>query len=242
MKTGQILRKIRLSPLSRHFHDEQWGDDLKKFDSESTTDITVATSSASLSDLSLGSGDLTDWEENESLPRQVRFWEDENIYEIKSCFAMDPSEREEQWYQRHDLANMKTEARALALGIKKHKGQMVSSLQQSYNQASFMCESGVDEDELIQVGNGSIMENLKPWSCGTVAGEACRGIEKSLLRREREGAIKGCREMVIETTALYKEDSACADMVAAGYSQLSRYAVMFAQSVAQADEIAAREC
>ena len=243
MNTGKILRKLRLSPLSRHYNDEKSNHELKDFDCESTgefTDFTVS-SSASFSDYSSSFDDRSEWE-GDNCSRRVRFYTKEDRREVPSLSSMTSSEREGRFYLRDELLRMKTEARALAQGISSKKKDMVMSLTQCYNQAKFLSESGFDEDELSQIGNGSIMENLKPWSSAIVAGDACRGLEKSLLRRERESTVNECRQAVIETTLVYQEDAARADMVAAAYSQLSRHASIYAQSVAKADETAAREC
>ena len=246
MKTGKMLRKLRLSPLSLRYYDRSSSSELKDVDCESLaeateTDFTVS-STASFCDFGNLCDDETEWdEEAEEVPgRRVRFCSKKDSREVPSCFLMEPSEREAQWYMRHELALMKTEARALAKGLNAHKTEMVSSLRKSYNHAKFMCEAGIDEQELLKAGNGTILENLQPWSMDVLAGEACRGLEKSLLRREREMNIKECRELVMETAMLYQEDPACADMIAVGYCQLSCYATIYAHSVAQADEVAAR--
>eukprot|EP00977_Amphora_coffeiformis_P011189 scaffold2679_cov140-Amphora_coffeaeformis.AAC.5 len=151
---------------------------------------------------------------------------------------MDPLERETTWYLRDELSAMKADARKLTSGLKIAKKELVSSLKNSYSQATFIAVSGIDEDELSTVGTGAIVADLQLWTNSDFAAEACRGLEKSLLCTERAASIEECRHAVLQTMLIYHGEAGCAHAVAASYRELTRHSEILAQATAKADAAA----
>ena len=230
MKPGSLIRKIRRSPISPNY-DADKATDL-------SVDFTTSTcSSASFSECNY-SEDESFWGEDDDYNRRVRFCTKEDSRLIPNCKYMDPFERENTWYLRDELSAMKSDARKLASGIKIAKKELVSKLKNCYHQAKFIAESGIDEDELITVGNGVIVADLEVWTSSDFAAEACRGLEKSLLQKEREASIGECRQVVAQAMALYGGEEDCADAVATSYREITRHSGILAHSVAKADAAA----
>jgi len=151
---------------------------------------------------------------------------------------MDPLERETTWYLRDELFTMKADSRKLTNGLKIAKKELVSNLKRCYNQARFIAESGIDEDELITVGTGDVVANLFCWTNSDFAEEACRGLEKSLLQTEREASIEECRQAVFQTMLIYHGEADYAHAVATSSREITHHSEILARAAAKADAAA----
>lgn len=226
MKPGSIIRKLRRSPLSPNY-------DANKV-TETSADFTTSTCSSGC----FHSDDASLPEEDDfTVSRRVRFCTKEDKRIVPNCKYMDPVEREKAWYLRDELSAMKADVGKLTRGLRIARKELVTSLKSSYNQAKFIAESGIDEDELLTVGSGAMLADLKEWTTSNFAAEACRGLEKNLLQNEREASIEECRQIVIQTMSLYRGEADCANAVATGYRELTRHSTIFAQSVATTDAV-----
>ena len=207
-------------------------------DDKSLTEITDYTlsSAASISDYSCSSHDDGLYAGR----KKVRFGSKLKYYKIASCLDMDVDEMERLWYLPGELDGMKNEARAIAAGVAKHKKEIFSGIKDGYNHAKFVSESGMSEDELDTVRDTSVEAAIQLWHDTVLAGESCRGLENRVLQSARGTSSKECRQLVMDTLAMFgDDDSSCEDLVAQGYHEASRHEVLFAQMVARADEIAA---
>ena len=242
VKGSKILRKLRLSPLSRHYEkalENGKPDNVDYDEAGELTDFT-ASSSASFTDFSSFS-DSASFNGEDECQRKVIFSNEEDVQSIPTCKEMDSVEKQDIWYLSEELFRMKIEARALANGICSLKPDMVLNLKDCHNKATFLAESGMAEEDLIGMGNESLAKDLQRFSRNDIAGESCRGLEKTILRRERELVIDECRRHVTETLSIYKGNySACADTIAVGYAEMSRSSTVFAQYSAAADEATAK--
>ena len=110
----------------------------------------------------------------------------------------------------------------------KRKATLLESIYGSLDLSIFLAEAGVDEDETEDFSE-SLDNQLEDWVATSVNGEACRGIETILLRKDREAFAKDARRAVLEATRLSPWE------IADRYRKFSQHATIFATSMADAD-------
>ena len=171
--------------------------------------------------------------------QRVRFCTKEEIHHVENCFSMSPHERASAWYDRGELKRMKAESRQTANLIKSEfKQTLLESLKGCHDQAIFIAELGLVENSGIRDVSSSLLSDLTTWASSSIEGECCRGMEKSLLRRECESFAHDARRTVL-LDAASQRDGDDANNIAKTYHSLSRHAVVFAKAIAGADTTAA---
>jgi urease alpha subunit len=148
---------------------------------------------------------------------------------------MTPADRANIWYHPDELVEMRTKVRIMVAHIKSSKREMISSLESAFDNILMFAESGLEEEDVKTLDNGSeslLSKDISSWSTNSMAGEACRGIEKTLIRRKRESASREARFLVVAADWSNGESSARL------YRELSRYAAIYARCVAKADAAA----
>jgi hypothetical protein len=159
----------------------------------------------------------------------------EDHFPVENCFYMSADDRSNLWYHRDELFEMRTKVRKMVFHIKSSKREIISSLERTFDTILTFAESGLEDADAKTFDNGpesSLSKVISSWCIDSMAGEACRGIEKTLIRHKRESASREARFLVVATD--WSDDKSMARL----YGELSRYAVIYAGSVGKADAAA----
>mmetsp|Transcript_4026 Transcript_4026/g.7736 ORF Transcript_4026/g.7736 Transcript_4026/m.7736 type:complete len:241 (-) Transcript_4026:98-820(-) len=193
---------------------------------------TIASSNDSLSTLDTGCA------------LRVRFCTREEIHPVQNCFSMSPEEKASTWYDREELKRIKKESRHTANMIKSEFQQtLLALLRGCHDQAIFIAELGFGKEESSGVSS-SLLSDLTLWASSSMESECCRGMEKTLLRRECEAFAHDARRSVVLESSLASHREGhqdAANNIADTYHLLSRHAVVFAKAMADADTAAAAQ-
>ena len=180
--------------------------------------------------------------ENGSVTKSVHFARDmAQTRQVENCFYMQPQDRAATWYSRYEINEAKKQQKlVLAILKKKSHQDLKDSVVEAFSGVQLLADSGFDDDDLMQfegLGNGtSVNERLTHWCSQDINGHACRGLEKHVLKRMREVESRVARSAVLHALK-GDSDAATADR----YRNLSRYAAIYAESIARADAAAACE-
>ena len=212
--------------------------DFKKHELE-LEDDNVSLSSTQATDVSITSIDES---EDEFTSRKVQFCPATETREIESCYSMPTLDRQILWYGREELSQMKLNAKKTVRQMRSEcKDTLLRRIKSCHDQSIFIAElskyGGSDSLEMEKV-SGCLSCDMKEWVEASVAGEACRGIEKRFLRRDREMFAHEARRAV--TLAPCKSDIE-RKSVADTYKSYSRHSVVFAIAMARADAAVANQ-
>lgn len=161
--------------------------------------------------------------------QKVRFSDKQDeVRTIENSFDMSRHERYGLWYDRNELREMKLNSRTVASQMKMSCKHVIAKLAHGYHQSKLIADSGIETDDIE-----AVVQDLSTWTATELESESCRGIEKALLRRDREAVAREARHFVIEARKFCEGEDV--DHMAEVYGELSRYAALFAHALAQAD-------
>ena len=172
--------------------------------------------------------------------KRVSFARKPVVHPVENCYYMSPLQRADCWYTRQELFDIKRESRMSQLVVQKNSPDFMDALMDGFMRAQMLADAGFEDEDILEydfLGQKTTLSDVMVRLCReTVNGEACRGLEKGILRRLRASEARLTRDFVLATEN-------CNDVVeiAREYSAFSKYAAIFAASIAQADTIAASE-
>lgn len=192
--------------------------------------VTMATVSTAAS---LSSSDGSNHACRES---KVRFCSKPTYHEVESLSLLSSPERQTVWYTPKELQSMKAATQQTAVHIlSKESEDTYLCLRYSYDGSMILSEATISESSTpspaeIEATVQDIVTCLTEWvSASSLDGEACRGTEKMLLRKDQSYFAKEARKVVLNA------DSREWEKVAERYGVLSTHAVVFATTTADAD-------
>jgi hypothetical protein len=164
------------------------------------------------------------------------------VDEIENCHFMTPQQREDIWYNRYDMLKMKGQVRMQQASLlKQGRGEFTDSIVESFVRSQMLADGGFEVEDILEynhTGQRKSLSDMMSRLCReTVNGDACRGLEKGLLRSLRASEARVARSFILE--ADYSDNQ---EECATEYAIFSRYAAIYAEALAQADHVAALEC
>lgn len=176
------------------------------------------------------------------------------VHQVENCFYMQPQDRAATWYSRYELSASKRQHKMTLLVLQKEQHKHLRrGIVDAFDGVQLMADSGFDDLMDLQLLADNLMGSdgpdtsvtamLTEWCKSDVQGHACRGLEKHVLRKLREGESRVSRQVVVN--ANHHNDSSHQqpqepDQVAERYRNMSRYATIYAESMARADAAAAQ--
>ena len=207
----------------------------KEDDDESITDATHS----SVSNISVH--EICD-EEEPMNKRSVQFSSEISHHAVDSRSSMTVEEKQNTWYSLAELNQFKAHTRKLATRIKKQfKDTLYSRLRCSFDGTIVLTEVSTettdgdasdDDSDDMQVVAAGILTDMMAWTSSTMDGDAFRGIEMYLLRKDQSFFAKEARRVVIVSA---KDPAKDVEFIADLYRDLSRYSQMFAATTGNAD-------
>lgn len=177
--------------------------------------------------------------ENGTVTRSVHFAKDlTETREVENCFYMQPQDRAATWYSRyHNQAAKKQNKMTLLVLKKEQHASLVHAVVDAFEGVQMLADSGFEDADLQTLADThdtAISNMMSEWCTAEINGEVCRGLEKHVLKKIREMQSRMARSAVLD--ALKQETP---QVVAERYRNLSRYAAIYAESMARADAVAA---
>lgn len=173
--------------------------------------------------------------------KRVSFQPKLEVHEIENCHYMTPQQREDLWYTRYDMLKIKGGVRMLQASLlKQGRGEFTDSIVDSFLRSQMLADGGFEEEDILEcnhVGQKKSLSDMMSRLCReTVNGEACRGLEKGLLRSLRGSEARVARSFILEADITDRPEE-----LATEYAIFSRYASIYSEALAQADQVAALE-
>lgn len=173
------------------------------------------------------------------------------IHTVEHSRYMDPQQREDCWYLRQEMNQLKYESRLTRTILQKegycHLKDFVLDV---FMRCQLLAECGLQDDQVPHYHSdggvtqpSSMSRIMAAWCDANVAGESCRGLEKRIIgRASLHGAA---REFVLKNNARAScgvsnnDADGDASKFAQEYQALSHSALIFAQCTAKADAMVA---
>jgi hypothetical protein len=124
--------------------------------------------------------------------------------------------------------------------LKQGRGEFTDSVVDAFLRSQMLADGGFEEEDILEcnhLGQKKSLSDMMSRLCReTVNGEACRGLEKGLLRSLRTSEACVARSFILEADITESQEE-----VAKEYAIYSRYATIYAEALAKADEMEALE-